>query len=372
MSVSPVASADASQTPPESAWVSATSSASASASASMSAATLFTQTESRTQLSATSSASIDGLMSASPTPSASYQNRLLAPGSAAIVVKIFVHVAATAADALTDAVFGTAATGSLLEGLGQIAGVSSDENPVWLESLQDLATGNVLYFSNGGLLRRLQSSAGSLGYLASIGVLTSGSTAPNGEPLSTAQAAESVVAAFALGVMNGPLGALAASVADKYALDSSSVYSLGGIQVPRSASPTPGSIVTGQSSAVAINTSLLGGAIAGAVLALFILIAAAIIMLACGMRKRKESGKSSAEQRHSGAAARRASEVARDYAIEEAANPTNGENRGDVLQAGPSAVDFASVDTTQDLAPGRCGALLPSGVGPADARYLDL
>jgi hypothetical protein len=311
-------------------------------------------------------------MSASPTPSASYENRLLAPGSAAIVVKIFVHVAATAADVLTDAVFGTADTGSLLEGLGQIAGVSSDENPVWLESLQDLATGNVLYFSNGGLLRRLQSSAGSLGYLASIGVLTSGSTAPNGEPLSTAQAAESVVAAFALGVMNGPLGALAASVADKYALDSSSVYSLGGIQVPRSASPTPGSIVAGQSSAVAINTSLLGGAIAGAVLALFILIAAAIIMLACGMRKRKESGKSSAEQRHSGAAARRASEVARDYAIEEAANPTNGENRGDVLQAGPSAVDFASVDTTQDLAPGRCGALLPSGVGPADARYLDL
>lgn len=181
---------------------------------------------------------------------------------------------------LNDAVFGTPSTGSLPQAIGSMAGVSSQS--AWLQSLEDVATGSLLFFSHSRLLQSVAAS-GSQGYVATIVVDMASSSMSLGEARANMASGLSTA-----GVSSSPLAALAASVGSKYSVDPTSVYSLNNVVLAPSASPTFGSEPAAQSSAVTLNVSLLGGAIAGAVLAFILLIAIAVLCVVCNRAKDRE------------------------------------------------------------------------------------
>jgi hypothetical protein len=161
-----------------------------------------------------------------------------------------------------------------------MAGVSSQS--AWLQSLEDVATGSLLFFSHSRLLQSVAAS-GSQGYVATIVVDMASSSMSLGEARTSMASGLSTA-----GVSSSPLAALAASVGSKYSVDPTSVYSLNTVVLAPSASPTFGSEPAAQSSAVTLNVSLLGGAIAGAVLAFILLIAIAVLCVVCNRAKDRE------------------------------------------------------------------------------------
>jgi hypothetical protein len=254
-------------------------------------------------------------------------------------------------------VFGDPATGSLLEGLAQMVGLPADRvaTGVWLSSLKDVATGNTLNFAGGG--RLLQAASGSQGYVAAIAIDTAGTGA------STTHSADLLYAAFAAGLLNGPLAQLAMSIGGTYGVNPASTFSLDSIAIAATATPSPGSVpASGQSASTTINIDLYGGAIAGAVLALCFLIAIAVVLVICN----RKSGKG----KQQGAKARRASEIARDYAREQEA--ARVQIAGEAV-AGPKPSEVVTLDTELGISNTRPAA--PASIGrqhPADPRYLDL